>query len=200
MAAKKSDKPAPVIDAKPGDKPAGKSGMGGLIVSLVAATALAAGAGFANATFVTARLAPAAAGLASAPPMEAPAAHGAAGKPGGEAHGAADAHGGKPKYNPDAAVSGPRDLPPIVTNLAAPEGTWIRLEASIFVDGLDAKTADLLQREIPADIMTYLRTLSLPQIQGGLGLQHLREDLNERVAARSQGKIKEIIVSTMVVQ
>jgi flagellar protein FliL len=193
MASKKTENPQATADAKPG----GKRGIGGLIVGLVIATALATGAGFANATFVTAQFSTA---PAAAPPMEPPAGQSGAGGHGADAHGAPEGHGAKAKESPDAMVSGPRELPPIVTNLAAPEGTWIRLEAAIFVDGLDAKTADILQKEIPADIMTYLRTLSLPQIQGGLGLQHLREDLNERVAARSQGKVKELLVYTMVVQ
>jgi Flagellar basal body-associated protein FliL len=194
MAAKKTESGPQPADAKP----AGKSGVGGLIAGLALATALAAGAGFANATFLPG--APSAAPAAAMPPTEAPSAHGGGGH-GGDAHGAPDAHGGKAKEgSAEMIVSGPRELPPIVTNLAAPEGTWIRLECAILFDNLDGKTADILQKEIPADIMTYLRTLSLPQIQGGLGLQHLREDLNERVAARSQGKVKEIIVYTMVVQ
>ena len=48
--------------------------------------------------------------------------------------------------------------------------------------------------------MAYLRTLSLSRIQGASGLQHLREDLNERVVLRSKGLVRELIVETLVVQ
>ncbi len=54
--------------------------------------------------------------------------------------------------------------------------------------------------EIKADIIAYLRTLSTAQIEGASGLQHLREDLNERVSLRTKGAIRELIVEALVVQ
>jgi flagellar FliL protein len=90
-------------------------------------------------------------------------------------------------------------LSPIITNLASPERTWIRLEASIVIDaeGADAKT---LSAAITEDTVAYLRTLSLPLIEGASGLLHLREDLNERARVRSGGKVRDIIVHTLIVE
>jgi flagellar FliL protein len=45
-----------------------------------------------------------------------------------------------------------------------------------------------------------MRTLSEAQIGGASGLQHLREDLNERAAIRSGGLVRELIIQTLVVQ
>lgn len=90
-------------------------------------------------------------------------------------------------------------LAPIVTNLASPERTWIRLEASIVIDGegVDAKGMSAI---ITEDTVAYLRTLSLPLIEGSSGLLHLREDLNERARVRSGGKVRDVIVHTLIVE
>ena len=57
-----------------------------------------------------------------------------------------------------------------------------------------------LGAEIAGDILAFLRTTSLSQIQGAAGLQNLRDDLNERVAIRSGGSVKELVIRTLVVQ
>jgi len=89
-------------------------------------------------------------------------------------------------------------LAPIVTNLASPENTWIRLEASIVIDGEgDAKG---LAATITEDTVAYLRTLSLPLIEGASGLLHLREDLNDRARIRSGGKVRDLIIHTLIVE
>ena len=90
-------------------------------------------------------------------------------------------------------------LSPIVTNLASPEKTWIRLEASIVLDG-ERTDAKALAATITEDTVAYLRTLSLPLIEGASGLLHLREDLNDRARIRSGGKVRDLIVHTLVVE
>jgi flagellar FliL protein len=87
----------------------------------------------------------------------------------------------------------------IVTNLASPERTWIRLEASIVVDAEDAD-AKTLAAAITEDTVAYLRTLSLPLLQGASGLLHLRADLNDRARIRSGGKVQDVIVHTLLVE
>ena len=59
---------------------------------------------------------------------------------------------------------------------------------------------DVALAEIRSDIVAYLRTLSMRQLEGPSGLQHLREDLNERVALRTKGQVRELIVEMLVVQ
>jgi len=89
---------------------------------------------------------------------------------------------------------------PVVTNLSGSSDVWIRLESSIVFTNGALQNPDVVTAEIRQDMLAYLRTLSLPQIQGASGLQHLREDLNERVALRSKGLVRELIVETLVVQ
>jgi flagellar FliL protein len=104
---------------------------------------------------------------------------------------------------PGSPASGPSDLfemPPIVTNLGAPKDTWIRLEASIVFDAKTIPHPETLADEIASDELAYLRTVSLSQIEGPIGLQNIRQDLNERAAIRSNGKVSELIIRTLVVQ
>ena len=102
----------------------------------------------------------------------------------------------KLRYSEKATL---HQLAPIVTNLASPEKAWIRLEASVVVEGegVDVKA---LSATITEDTVAYLRTLSLPLIEGASGYLHLREDLNERVRVRTAGKIRELIVHTLIVE
>lgn len=92
------------------------------------------------------------------------------------------------------------DLPAIVTNLGDPPDVWIRLEASIVIDGKELPHAELLAGEIASDFLDYLRTLSLRRLEGQVGLQDLKQELTERAHARSGGKVSEILIRTLVVQ
>jgi flagellar FliL protein len=100
------------------------------------------------------------------------------------------------KVVPEGAIV--KSLPAIVTNLAAPDRTWLRLEASIIVEAAEAKQADLLAAQIGEDVVAFLRTVTLPQIQGASGFQHLREDLAERVRVRSGGRVRELLIQTLI--
>lgn len=92
-----------------------------------------------------------------------------------------------------------KSLAPVVTNLASSGDTWVRLESAVVLKNQEA-SAEALVGEIRQDILAYLRTVSLAQIQGPSGLLHLREDLNERAQVRSQGSVKELIIQTLVIQ
>lgn len=100
-------------------------------------------------------------------------------------------------FNPNDRL---RKISPVTTNLAAPPNTWIRMEASIVTDKLNEEEAYALTAKVGEDIVSYLRTLTPPQIEGARGLQYLREDLNERAVTRSSGKVRELIIETLVVQ
>jgi len=92
-------------------------------------------------------------------------------------------------------------LPPaIVTNLSAPPETWVRFEGAIVADARLNSDVEALSGEINNDIIAYLRTVSLAQIEGPSGFQLLRQALNERVAIRSKGKVSELAIRTLVVQ
>ena len=93
-----------------------------------------------------------------------------------------------------------RELMPIVANLAAPEGAWMRLQTAIVYDKSDAAGMDLIASKVTDDTIAFIKTLSVSQVEGASGLQHLREDLNERAAVRSDGKVKEMMIEMMVIQ
>ena len=92
------------------------------------------------------------------------------------------------------------DLPPIVTNLGAPQDTWVRLEGSIIFDPKTLAHPEAVANQIGDDVLAYLRTVSLHQLEGPIGLENIRQDLNERAATRSGGKVRAFVIRTLVVQ
>jgi flagellar protein FliL len=103
---------------------------------------------------------------------------------------------GAPSTQPSAIV----DLPPIVTNLGSPQDTWIRLEGSIVFDPKTLPHPEAVAAQIGDDVLAYLRTVSLRQLEGPIGLENIRQDLNERAATRSGGKVRAFVIRTLVVQ
>lgn len=91
-------------------------------------------------------------------------------------------------------------LPPIIANLADPANAWVRLQASIVIDKSSSIKPEILAAEIADDILGFMKTMTLSQIGGASGLQHLREDLTERAAIRSRGHVHELVLQTLVVQ
>jgi flagellar FliL protein len=86
-------------------------------------------------------------------------------------------------------------LATITTNLADPRDLWIRLElALVFKDQVDARIAEMVNQ----DVLAYLRTVKSRQIEGPSGLQHLRSDLDERAQTRSQGKVTQVLIRTLL--
>lgn len=92
------------------------------------------------------------------------------------------------------------DLPPVITNLGSPQDTWIRFEGSIVFDPKTLSHPEVVAGQIGDDFLAYLRTVSLKQLEGPIGLQNIREDLQERAITRSGGKVRELVIRTLVVQ
>jgi flagellar FliL protein len=87
-------------------------------------------------------------------------------------------------------------LEPITTNLAFPSDNWVRLEVALmFKDKPDPKLAETIHQ----DILVYLRTVTLQQIEGPRGFQYLKEDLEDRADLISEGKISNILFRTFVI-
>lgn len=105
--------------------------------------------------------------------------------------------GPAPTYGPNMSLL---DLPPVITNLADPTSAWVRLQASIVYDNKAVQKPQMLAAQISEDVLAYMKTVTLAQIGGASGLEHLREDLNERAAIRSDGHVRELIIQTVVVQ
>ena len=105
--------------------------------------------------------------------------------------------GGAPRYGDDVGVL---NLPPVITNLADSNNAWVRLQTVIVCDRKDVSKPKMLVATIAEDILAYMKTVTLAQIGGASGLEHLREDLNERASIRSNGRVRELIIETLVVQ
>lgn len=106
---------------------------------------------------------------------------------------------GEDEEIPIAGEEGPNliRLQPITTNLAFPAESWVRLEVSLVVKGEpDIENVELIHQ----DMLGYLRTLSLQQVQGARGFRYIREDLRERAILRSKGNVENILVRTFVIE
>lgn len=101
------------------------------------------------------------------------------------------------KYTGDLSL---RSVGSVVTNLADADEAWVRLESSVVFKTASVPNPDVALAEIRADLTAYLRTVTTRQIEGPSGLQHLREDLNERVNLRTKGQVRELILESLVVQ
>jgi len=90
-------------------------------------------------------------------------------------------------------------LPPIMTSIAKPQSTWLRLEAALIVAG-DEHGVDDQVGELGDDMLTYLRTIELSQIEGPSGLRFLKDDLLDRAKVRTDGQVRDIVIKTLVVE
>jgi flagellar FliL protein len=111
----------------------------------------------------------------------------------------ADKRGEDKKFAPIVEM-GTLDLAPVVTNLASPSDIWVRVEGVLLFEGKTLPHGEALAGQIAGDILAFMRTQTLAQLQGVAGLQHLRQDLNERVLTRSEGHVREFIIKSLVVQ
>lgn len=179
--------------------PEGKSGdkKGGLI-ALALLTLVAGGAGAAHGlqTYALIEKAGSAPGISeklTAPAEPAVKSHG-----GGHGSGAAPTKPGEKVRLPSKIVT--RQLQPLITNIMMPADLWVRMEGAVVYDQAEVDDPDMMLTELSGDLLAYLRTLTLREMQGADGLMFLRQDLKERVVLRTQGKARDIVIQTLVVQ
>lgn len=111
---------------------------------------------------------------------------------------------------PQPAVSGAKagspasmrlkPLAPIITNLGDPQRAWVRLEASLVLEGEPLGDTEVLAARVAEDIVAFLRSVSLAQFQGASGFQHLREDLSERARLRGAGRVSDLVIHGFIVE
>jgi flagellar FliL protein len=147
----------------------------GLLVTL---TAAAAGMGWVSGGF-----------LPAGKPGE-PAADGHS--PAGNGHGAAK-EGGHGKDAPASETIIP--IAAVTTNIASPSDVWVRMEVSIV---LDEPQPVELQGNIQQDLLAYIRTVKMHEIEGPSGFRHLKENIEERARIRSDGHVKQVLIRTLL--
>lgn len=111
------------------------------------------------------------------------------------AHEEAGVHAAAEGEHAAVAASSIVVLPGITTNLAAPDEIWVRLEVALV---LDAPPAETLADDIHQDLLGFLRSVKLHQIEGASGFQHLKADLEERARIRSNGAVKKLLIRTLI--
>ncbi len=92
------------------------------------------------------------------------------------------------------------DLKPIVTNLANPPKTWVRIEASIALVSTYDGDKNLLSTTIAEDLLMFTRTLTLASLAGSSGIAHYKEDISERARVRSDGAVKQVLLRMLVIE
>lgn len=90
-------------------------------------------------------------------------------------------------------------LAPIFANLAEPSDVWMRLEAALIIKA-GTEERDVLIAKLSQDLMQFLRTVKLAQLEDASGLQFLRDDLNDIVRSRSDGQVTELLVQGLIVE
>ena len=110
------------------------------------------------------------------------------------------AHPQKPEEAAKPTSAAVKELAPIVVNLASPDGAIVRLQTAIVYDRATTPEIEVTAARISDDLLAFVKTLTMAQIQGASGLQHLREDLSERALVRSDGRVREVMIETLVVQ
>ncbi|MEM7694967.1 MAG: flagellar basal body-associated FliL family protein [Pseudomonadota bacterium] len=91
-------------------------------------------------------------------------------------------------------------LEPVLTNLAQPSSTWVRLEAALVFNEENVSDVARLREEVRQDVLAFLRTLNVGELQGASALNHLRDDLNERAQLATNGNVRELLITSMVLQ
>lgn len=122
------------------------------------------------------------------------------GKPGAEpateAHAPADGHGDAAKEG-DKTAPGATIIPlaAITTNIASPSDVWVRMEVSLVLDGPQpAELPGVIQQ----DLLAYIRTVKMHEIEGASGFRHLKENIEERARIRSDGHVKQVLIRTLL--
>lgn len=99
----------------------------------------------------------------------------------------------------------PKDLtvvsfPPVLTTLGNPKDKWIRLEGAILVRTGTEMPHEQLSEQASEQILSYLKTADLAQIEGPSGFLALRYDLNETLRTLSKGDINGVLIHGLVVE
>lgn len=111
-------------------------------------------------------------------------------------HAAPDAHGASKDDHADPVVSETLvPLEAITTNIGAPSEVWVRMEVSLI---LEEPQPPELPGIIQQDLLAYLRTVKMHQIEGASGFRHLKADLEERASIRSDGHVKGLLIKTLL--
>jgi flagellar protein FliL len=180
MAKTKENKP----DVDRGAKPSLMS----VLLPVLLLTLIAAGGGFAVAALLNSK---------PVSTTNDPAVEAAGEKPEVDAANSGEATAGNEKEKNGGIV---RQLAPIITNLASPKDTWMRIEVSIVINPEAQAEQDMIAVKSSDQLLAFLRTIDLAQIEGPSGFLHFREDINDLLHENSEHKVAQVLINSMVVE
>lgn len=91
-------------------------------------------------------------------------------------------------------------FPPVLTALRKPESKWIRLEGALLVKPDSEVPQEQLSAQASEQMLAYLKTVELSQIEGPSGFLALRYDLTETVKRLSGGNVHGLFIYGLVVE
>lgn len=179
-----------------------------LVIAVVISTIAGVGAGYGTVVTFAPPTTP-----ESAPKPEGRAAensHGAGEPAATDKGGDTSAHGGEDEAAADAEEQPPEPVdpddvaytafPPVITNVAEPKNVWLRLEGGITYLKSGEKKPDVLAGMAAQQIIQYLRTIHLAEIEGQDGMQFLQDDLNDITRSLSNGQVQTVLISGLIVE
>ena len=86
-------------------------------------------------------------------------------------------------------------MPVMSTGLAAPSDIWVRLEATLLFNETVDET---IGEQVHQDVFAFLRTVKPHQIEGASGYSHFKADLEDIARIRSEGKVKGVLIRTLM--
>jgi flagellar protein FliL len=104
-----------------------------------------------------------------------------------------------PSKTPPPKPAEVRPLTTIIANLRDPPDLHVRLEVVVVMEPATLEAAAIAAK-VGDDIVAYLRTVSLSEIEGPTGYQYFRDDLRKRAVQIGGGKVKELLLQSFVVQ
>lgn len=91
-------------------------------------------------------------------------------------------------------------LEPVIANIDGNAGRWVRLEGWVAFGQPLKEGREAILAQISEDVMGYLRSTNLSQIESPAGLEFLKEDLMELVQLRTKGRARRFVLRTLVVE
>lgn len=92
------------------------------------------------------------------------------------------------------------DIPPVIASIGKTKQVWIRMELKGLTGEPEIKDEPVLMLKISQDILSYLRTLQVRDVQSANGFYLLRTNLTEIARIRSKGVISEIAIQGLIVE
>lgn len=91
-------------------------------------------------------------------------------------------------------------LEPLIVNVGGNSGRWVRLEGSVAFAQPLKEGREALLAQMSEDVMSYLRSTALLQLESPAGLEFLKDDLMELVQLRTKGRARRFILRTLVIE